>query len=264
MSSEERILSRAAVSAKPRSAFGRRRERRLAGALRLLERAVQRTFDAVCVAAGLVALLPVFAAIGAAIKLEDGGPVFFRHPRVGKGFRTFGLLKFRSMVPHADRLGTPVTGAGDPRVTRVGRFLRKHKLDELPQLLNVLKGDLALVGARPEVERYVERFRAHYEVILLAKPGITDPATLAFRREEELLAGPDVEQLYVTEILPRKLALSLEYSRRRNPVTDAGVLVRTVAAILRGSRTAREQRNAAAPDARLGAEESEVARSELL
>lgn len=192
----------------------------------------QRVFDAVCVGAGLLLLLPVIGAVCLAIKLDDGGPIFYRHQRVGKDFRKFGLLKFRSMVPRADRLGGPITVSGDPRVTRVGRFLRKYKLDELPQLINVLKGDMSLVGARPEVERYVEMFRPQYEVILADRPGITDPATLAFRREEELLKASDVERRYASEILPSKLALSLEYSRRRNFLTDLGIIVQTLVAIL--------------------------------
>jgi lipopolysaccharide/colanic/teichoic acid biosynthesis glycosyltransferase len=192
---------------------------------------VRRAFDTFCAAAGLVLLSPFLGVIALVIKLEDGGPVFYRHPRMGRNFRKFGLLKFRSMVPRADKIGGPVTAAGDPRVTRVGRWLRKYKLDELPQLVNVLKGELALVGARPEVERYVDLFRSQYAEILRDPPGITDPATLAFRREEEMLRPSDVEEQYVAEILPRKLDLSLEYSRQRNLLSDLGILARTVLGI---------------------------------
>lgn len=189
---------------------------------------MRRAFEVLCAAMGLLAMLPFFALIAMAIKLEDRGPVFYRHPRVGRDFRKFGLLKFRSMVPDADRMGSPVTAAGDGRVTRVGRLLRKHKLDELPQLVNVMKGDLQLVGARPEVERYVARFRPQYTLLLRDRPGITDPAALVYRHEEQMFGAGDVEQYYVSKILPRKLELSLAYARRRTVVTDVGILLRTV------------------------------------
>jgi lipopolysaccharide/colanic/teichoic acid biosynthesis glycosyltransferase len=192
---------------------------------------MRRLFDVLCAAAGLVFLCPLFAVIALAIKLEDGGAVFFRHPRVGKKFQKFGLLKFRSMVPDAEKLGGPVTSAGDPRVTRVGGWLRRYKLDELPQLVNVLKGEMALVGARPEVERYVELFRSPYAAILRDPPGITDPAALAFRHEEDMLRSSDTEEQYVREILPSKLELSLEYSQRRTFRSDLGIVFRTLLGI---------------------------------
>jgi lipopolysaccharide/colanic/teichoic acid biosynthesis glycosyltransferase len=200
---------------------------------------LQRTIDMICAAGGLLVLFPAFCAIALAIKIDDGGPVFYRHRRVGRGFRQFDLLKFRTMVPQAETLGGQVTVAGDPRVTRRGRFLRKYKLDELPQLINVLKGEMSLVGARPEVQRYVEMFRSEYEAILVDRPGITDPASLAFRHEEEMLWAADTEHLYISEVLPSKLSLSLEYSRRRNVFTDLGIIFSTIVGIAcnrRGSR----------------------------
>jgi lipopolysaccharide/colanic/teichoic acid biosynthesis glycosyltransferase len=189
---------------------------------------MRRAFDFTCALIGLVVISPLLAFVGIAIKLEGGGPVFYAHPRMGRNFKQFHLYKFRSMVPHADRVGGPVTRAGDPRVTRLGRFLRTYKLDELPQLVNVLKGDLSLVGARPEAERYVNMFRRQYEEILRDRPGITDPATFAFRNEEELLVGSDIEKMYIEEIMPRKLKLSVAYARNRTFLSDLVMLFRTL------------------------------------
>lgn len=182
---------------------------------------------------GLICLSPLFVVIGLAVKIEDGGAIFYSHTRVGRNFSRFGLLKFRTMVPNADRMGGPVTVAGDARVTRTGRFLRRYKLDELPQLLNVLRGQISLVGPRPESERYVSMFHAQYSPILLHRPGITDPATLAFRDEESLLQGGDTEALYIEEILPRKLQLSAKYLEQRTLVSDMKIILQTVLRIAR-------------------------------
>ena len=176
--------------------------------------------------AGLLLLSPLFLVIAVVIKLDDGGPVFYLQPRVGMSFRVFLLCKFRSMVAGADRKGL-LTAPNDDRLTRTGRFLRRHKLDELPQLINVLKGDMQLVGPRPEVERYVELFRPQYEQLLQDRPGITDPASVAYRREEELLVAGRIEEQYVSQILPDKLRLSLDYQRRRNFASDVALLLKT-------------------------------------
>lgn len=188
---------------------------------------MRRAFDFSCALTGLVLLGPLLVVIAAAVKLWDGGPVLYSHPRVGRNFSTFCLLKFRTMVVDADRRGGPLTAAHDPRVTRLGRWLRRTKLDELPQLVNVLAGDMQLVGARPESERYVRRFAAEYAELLEERPGITDPASLAYRDEEALLGAGDVEARYVTEILPRKLALSLEHARHRTFSRDFEILWHT-------------------------------------
>jgi lipopolysaccharide/colanic/teichoic acid biosynthesis glycosyltransferase len=198
---------------------------------------LRRLFDVLCAAAGLILLSPVIAAIALAIMLDDGGPVIYSQPRIGKDFRRFRVLKFRTMIPHADRFD-PLTSSGDPRVTRVGRLLRRYKLDELPQLVNVLIGDMQLVGSRPELERYVEMFRDPYARILRDRPGITDPATLAYRHEEEWLESGRVEEQYVSEVLPRKLELSLEYMQQRTFLSDLGMLIRTVLHIPWVSKTA--------------------------
>lgn len=186
-----------------------------------------RAFNIVCAATGLLLLVPLFAAIALVIKWDDGGQVFYSQLRVGRGFRQFRLLKFRSMVIGADQEGLLTAPAGR-RVTHSGCFLRRYKLDELPQLWNVLKGDMQLVGPRPEVEDYVERFRDQYSLLLSEPPGITDPASLAYRHEEQLFVPGKMEQQYVGEILPSKLKLSLEYQRRRNLFSDLGVLLQTV------------------------------------
>jgi len=183
-------------------------------------------FDVLCAAMGLVVLSPLFCAIAAAIRLEDEGPVFYKQIRVGRNFRHFRVYKFRSMITGADRDGL-LTAPGDPRLTRVGRWLRRYKLDELPQLFNVLRGDMQLVGARPEVERYVQMFRSQYAVILRERPGITDPASLAYRREEQIFSAGRMEEQYVEEILPAKLKLSLDYQSRRNLLSDFRILLQT-------------------------------------
>lgn len=187
---------------------------------------LNRIFDFLCSLVGLLALAPFLALIALAIKLDDGGSVLYSQERVGRNFRLFRLHKFRTMIAGADRHGL-LTAPGDSRLTRVGVVMRRYKLDELPQLFNVLKGDMQLVGARPEVERYVQVFRPQYAIILQDRPGITDPATLAYRHEEQILSADRLEQQYVTEVLPAKLALSLEYQQRRRFLSDLTILFQT-------------------------------------
>ncbi len=190
-----------------------------------------RVFDFFCAVVGLVALSPLLILIAVAIKLDDGGPVFFSQNRIGRGFQPFRIWKFRSMIPCADRGGL-LTAFADSRLTPVGRLLRRYKLDELPQLFNVLAGDMQFVGARPEVERYVQMFRPQYAVILQDRPGITDPASLAYRREDQILSAERMEEQYIQEILTAKLQLSLEYQQRRSFLSDLGILVRTLTGLL--------------------------------
>ena len=188
---------------------------------------LRRAFDTFCAAAGLAFLAPIFAMIAVAIKLDDGGPVLYSHFRVGKGHREFRLLKFRSMIFNPVE-GSTVTAPHDARVTRVGRFLRKYKLDELPQLVNVLKGEMQLVGVRPQMERFVDMFRDEYEELLQTPPGITDLASLSFRNEERFFHAGSIEEQYITRIMPAKLKMSLEYSRTRTFQSDLEILFRTV------------------------------------
>jgi lipopolysaccharide/colanic/teichoic acid biosynthesis glycosyltransferase len=193
-----------------------------------LERcAMRRLFDRVCALAGVVLLAPIFAIIALAIKLDDGGPVLFFQSRVGKGLRKFRLLKFRSMFSNRAG-GSLLTAPHDARVTRVGRFLRKHKLDELPQLVNVLKGEMQLVGVRPQVESFVDIFHDEYEELLQTPPGITDLTSLSFRNEERLFQESSNEEQYIARILPFKLEMSLNYSRTRTFFSDLEILFRTV------------------------------------
>jgi lipopolysaccharide/colanic/teichoic acid biosynthesis glycosyltransferase len=151
--------------------------------------------------AGLVLLSPLFAILAVGVKMHDGGPVLYRARRVGRGGKEFSLLKFRSMIADADRRGLGLTVQGDPRVTPIGRLLRRTKLDELPQLLNVFRGEMSFVGPRPEDPRYVSRYTPEQRHVLDHRPGITSPASLAYRNEESLLGGEDGERVYVERIL---------------------------------------------------------------
>lgn len=191
---------------------------------------MKRTIDVVVSFAALVVLLPVLVFIALAVWLDSGRPVFFAQPRVGRGLRPFTMLKFRSMHSQG---GPQITSAGDRRITRVGRFLRAAKLDELPQFWNVLRGDMSLVGPRPEVPRYVRLFRPQYEHILRVRPGITDLASISFHHEEDLLASTsDPESMYIGTILPEKLRLSAYYVTNSSLSLDLSILVRTVVATL--------------------------------
>lgn len=186
-----------------------------------------RAFDVVCALAGLALLAPVLAMIALAIKLDDGGPVLYSQDRVGKGLSKFRLFKFRSMFAGCAE-GSLLTAPGDARITRVGRFLRKYKLDELPQLVNVLKGEMRLVGVRPQVQRFVDLFPDEYRALLQSPPGITGLASLSFRHEELLFHESSMEELYVSKILPVKLQIALHYSKTRTFLSDLEILFRTV------------------------------------
>ena len=190
---------------------------------------MKRTFDIVVSFAGLVLLSPLFVVVAALIKATSAGPVFFRQQRVGRGFQPFEILKFRTMVVNAEQLGGQLTCRHDPRVTPVGRLLRKTKIDELPQLINVLKGEMSFVGPRPEVPKYVEMFRADFEELLKVRPGITDFASLKYRHESEILGqADDPEQKYLSEVLPDKIALAKQYVARSSLWLDLRLIVKTV------------------------------------
>ena len=198
---------------------------------RVMYDTLKRCFDVVGASILLVLLSPLFAAAALAVRSSGPGPILFRQARVGRGGKPFDILKFRTMRA-SQRPGPLITTAGDPRVTRVGRVLRRWKLDELPQLINVLRGEMSFVGPRPEVPRYVDMFAETYRELLAVRPGITDPASVAFRDEEALLGrSPNAEELYVHEILPRKLELSQAYVRQRSLGLDLRLIARTVAAI---------------------------------
>lgn len=194
----------------------------------------KRLLDVVASAAGLVALSPLLVGIAAAVKL-DGGPAFFRQERIGHRGRPFRMWKFRTMVPHAERLGPQLTAAGDPRITSTGRWLRRTKLDELPQLLNVLVGEMSLVGPRPEVPRYVARYTAEQRRVLELVPGITDPASVHYRDEGALLAAaPDPDRLYVERLMPDKIRRNLAYAATATVWSDVRVILQTLGIVERG------------------------------
>ncbi|MBX3345875.1 MAG: sugar transferase [Nitrospira sp.] len=183
----------------------------------------------------LLLLSPLLLVIALVIRWSDGGPVFYRAPRVGLRGQPFRMWKFRTMVQHADQLGGPSTPDGDPRVTPVGRWLRQHKLDELPQLFNVCGGTMSLVGPRPEVQHYVDLYSEEERVILTVRPGLTDWASLWNIDEGALLKGsPDPEKVYLETIRPVKLRLQLAYVRQRSFGTDLRILLHTAIALARG------------------------------
>lgn len=190
-----------------------------------------RFFDVLISGLALILLAPLFLLIGVLIKLDSQGPVFHRAKRVGQGGATFTLYKFRSMLPNADRRGPGITVAGDGRVTHVGRVLRRTKLDELPQLWNVFKGEMSLVGPRPEDPRYVALYTPEQRRVLAVKPGITSAASLTFRHEEQLLVGRDWEAAYRNEVLPTKLAIDLDYLSERTLRSDIELVLRTIKAL---------------------------------
>lgn len=174
---------------------------------------MMRTFDFLGAALGLILLLPLLAILAALIRFTSGSPVFYRQVRVGQGGRPFRIWKFRTMVVDADRGGCAITVDKDPRVTRVGHWLRQWKLDELPQLVNVLTGEMGFVGPRPELPRFVDLYTESQRRILELRPGITDPASLAYRHESDLLDGrEDPEIYYLGTILPDKIRISLDYA----------------------------------------------------
>lgn len=198
---------------------------------------LKRCFDVLI--AGLVLLLtaPLWLVITLLIRIDSSGPTLHRAVRVGRHGKPFTLYKFRTMSSATGPGGPRITQRADPRITGAGRWLRRTKLDEIPQLLNVLKGEMSMVGPRPEDPLYVQRYTVVQRRLLEVRPGLTSPATLAYRHEESLLAGAanDVESAYLAVVLPRKLSLDLDYLQRRSFLSDLGVLARTVAAVVRVS-----------------------------
>ena len=168
--------------------------------------ALKRLMDVVISGCALLVLWPLLLLIALAIKIDDPGPVFYRQVRVGRNGKEFRIFKFRTMVVDADKKGLQITVGRDSRVTRVGAFLRKTKLDELAQLLNVLTGEMSFVGPRPEVPKYVDLYTPYQRQVLLVRPGITDYASIAYRNENDLLEGAqDPERMYIDEIMPAKI-----------------------------------------------------------
>jgi lipopolysaccharide/colanic/teichoic acid biosynthesis glycosyltransferase len=191
------------------------------------QQAFERLFNATCATAGLVFLVPVFAGLALVVLLDDGPPVFFSQIRVGKNGKPFRIWKFRTM--RVGSRGSVITAAGDSRVTQAGAALRRWKLDELPQLFNVLKGDMSLVGPRPEAAEHVHLETPVWQAVLQVRPGITDLASLLYRNEEELLgAVDDPNTFYRESVLPAKLLLNLAYLRSRSFWLDLRLILLTV------------------------------------
>lgn len=198
---------------------------------------IKRLFDIAGSALALAVFSPVLIVVSLLVRLDSSGPILFRQARVGRQGRIFLIKKFRTMNGLPDSSATLVTSDGDSRITRIGKWLRKSKLDELPQLLNVLRGEMSFVGPRPEVPKYIEYYPpASREKILSVRPGITDEAAILFRDESGLLARTDEpEKVYLEKILPAKIALYEKYVDQQSLMLDLGIIIRTVAAIILGS-----------------------------
>lgn len=190
---------------------------------------MKRLFDLVFTILGLIILLPFFAFIAIWVTLDSRGGVFYRQERIGKDQKPFKLLKFRSMRTGADKQGLLTVGMKDSRITRSGYYLRKYKLDELPQLINVLLGDMSLVGPRPEVEKYVKLYSQEQLKVLSVRPGITDLASIKYRNENDVLASfEDAEAGYIQSVMPDKLKLNLMYIQNRSLLMDLRIILTTV------------------------------------
>ena len=190
---------------------------------------IKRQFDLFFSLIGISLFLPLGALIGLLIKIEDGGPIFYIQERIGHRGKSFRMIKFRTMVRDADKMGSAITIGNDARITSVGRWLRRFKLDEFPQLFNVLKGEMSFVGPRPEVPKYVAVYNDMEREVLNLVPGITDPASVIYRNESEILGGfQDPEKQYIEKIMPNKIRINLEYARRANIMSDIFVILQTL------------------------------------
>jgi lipopolysaccharide/colanic/teichoic acid biosynthesis glycosyltransferase len=200
---------------------------------RTLDETCRRMLDVMASALGLLLISPLLATIALLIHLDSPGPVLHRGTRVGRGGRPFRVFKFRTMVAQADTIGPGITRGKDPRVTAAGHFLRRTKLDELPQLVNVLRGDMSLVGPRPEDPYYVGFYTREQRQVLSVRPGITSLASLRFRDEQSLLEQDDWEHRYMEEIMPAKLEIELDYLKRRCVWSDLIVIAQTILSLAR-------------------------------
>lgn len=194
---------------------------------------IKRLFDIISSLMVLLALFPVILIISVLIIIDSKGGVFYKQQRVGKNGIEFGLFKFRTMRPDSDKVKITV-GDRDPRVTNVGYYLRKYKLDELPQLINILVGEMSVIGPRPEVRQYVDLYSSEQLKVLTVKPGLSDLATLEYVNESEILAkSENPEKTYINEIMPDKLALNLKYIKNQSFVLDMKIIFKTILRIIR-------------------------------
>jgi lipopolysaccharide/colanic/teichoic acid biosynthesis glycosyltransferase len=193
---------------------------------------LKRLFDLVVAAVGLILAAPLFLVVAVLIKLDSPGPVVYRGDRIGKDGKPFKMYKFRTMVVQADRMGSALTHGGDPRVTRTGGILRKWKVDEVPQLINVVQGEMSLVGPRPESPGYVAHYTPEQLRVLTVQPGITGATQIRYRHEETLLSQcVDREEEYIRTIMPQKLAMDLEYIENRSFLSDLLLILETFLAL---------------------------------
>lgn len=194
---------------------------------------LKRSFDILISLLGLFFLSPIFLIIAILIKLDSKGPVFFRQVRIGKDIKEFKIFKFRTMIVDAETRGMQITVDGDNRITKPGAFLRKSKMDELPQLINVLIGDMSFVGPRPEVPKYVAMYDENQKIILKIRPGITDIASIEYRDENILLAQSDnPEKTYIEEIMPKKIQLNIKYMKDISFINDLELIIKTIFKII--------------------------------
>lgn len=199
-----------------------------------LQLIIKRIFDIIVSLIGLIALLPFFLIIAFAIKVDSTGPIFFKQVRISKNGKEFEIYKFRTMIQDAESKGMQITVEKDSRITKVGKFLRKSKIDELPQLINVLKGDMSFVGPRPEVPKYVALYDKDQRNILKVRPGITDIASIEYRDESSILAkSMDPEKTYIEEIMPKKIELNLIYIRNISVLYDVVLICKTIIKVIR-------------------------------
>ncbi len=195
---------------------------------------LKRIFDIVFSLLGLIVFFSILLILAIIIKREDGGPVLYRGVRVGRYGKLFKIFKFRTMVVNAEKIGGSSTADGDPRITKIGKFMRKHKLDELSQLINVLTGEMSFVGPRPEVQHYVNMYTDEEKIILRVKPGITDWASLWNSDEGSILAGsPDPEKTYLEKIRPEKIRLQLQYVKNHSLGVDVKIILQTILKIMK-------------------------------
>lgn len=193
----------------------------------------KRIFDLFFSLVGIVILMPLFLVIAVLIKLDSAGPVFFQQVRIGRFGREFRIYKFRTMVHEAEKMGKQITVGQDKRITTIGNFLRKYKLDELPQLFNVIKGEMSLVGPRPEVPKYVALYTPRQRQVLDVLPGITDLASIQFRNESELLENTaNPENIYISEIMPQKLELNMQYISQVSLGFDIFIILKTLLRVI--------------------------------
>lgn len=194
----------------------------------------KRIFDLLAASIGLIALSPVMLLIAVAIKLGSPGPVFYRGVRTGRYGRPFRIFKYRTMVPNAEALGGGSTAKDDPRITRIGRFLRRHKLDELPQLLNVIQGEMSIVGPRPELPQYTSQYQGEELQILSVRPGITDYASMEFVYLGDILGNEEPDRVYEEKVRPIKNALRIRYVKEQSLRNDIAIILRTLSKIVGG------------------------------